>query len=339
MMKPYVNSIIMGILLSFLFTPLNDFFLKYTKRREKLSAFFTSFTLAFVVLIPLLFVVSSVVFQGIDSFKGIYSWLNSGHLDHFLNQIYSFLDNLKERYPFLGSISPDLHIKAKDIQEQVLNISSISLKWFMGQGSRIVGSLFGIGAGFFIMMIVFFVMIKDQEIIINKMLHIIPLKASQERQILSKTRELFKSVIFGNVLTALAQGIVGGIGFAIAGFPAVFWGAVIAFSSLIPVIGTALIWVPAVAWLVMSGRIGMAVFITIWFVVLVGLLDNFLRPLFIGGKDGMGPALIFFSILGGIHLWGLLGLIYGPMLFGIWFVVIYLYQLEFSAYLDFQDKN
>lgn len=339
MMRPYLNSIILGILLSFLFMPLNNKFLIYTKGKKNLSAFFSSLTLAFLVVLPVAFVILNVLFQGINSFEGIYKWFASADFDSLSMELDSRLELLKDTFPFISSILPDSNFSNGDLEKQILSFFSASLKWLMGQGSRFLGSTLNLGASFFLMMVVFFVMIRDQEKLIDSCLHLIPLKLSQERRIIQKTKELFKSVILGNIFTSLAQGIVGGIGFAIAGFAPVFWGASIALVSLVPVVGTALIWIPASIWLFISGRVGMAVFIVIWFLLIVGLLDNFLRPVFIKGEEGMGPITIFFSILGGINIWGLLGLIYGPMVFGTGFVLLYIYRLEFDEYLRYQDEN
>lgn len=339
MMKPYSNSIIMGILLSFLFMPLNNKFMIYTKERKNISALLSSCILAFLVVIPILFIMTSILFQGINSFEAIYRWFESGNFSKFTSDIEIHLESFKTSFPFLTGMIPETSIGNGDFEKQVLDFFSKSIKWLMSQGSHIVGSTLSIGMNFFLMMLVFFIMIRDQDKIIDSFLHIVPLKQSHEIKIIEKTQELFKSVVLGNVFTSAAQGVAGGIGFAIAGLPPVFWGAVIGFASLIPVVGTALIWIPAAAWLFFSGSKGMAIFIVIWFVVIVGFLDNFLRPVFMKSDQGMSPMLIFFAILGGINVWGILGLVYGPMVFGLGFIMIYIYQIEFKEYLEYQDDN
>ena len=339
MMVPFLNSIIMGIMLSFLFKPLNNKFLKITKGKKNLSAFFSSLTLAFLVVIPILFILVSIIFQGVNSFEAIYKWIASGNYEVFTLKIQSFINGLQIKSSFFASLIPDKAVTDINFEKQILGFFSRLVAWLMGQGSKMLGGTLNLGISFFLMMVVFFVMIRDQKRVLDKFLHVLPLKLSQEKNIINKTQDLFKSVIFGNVFTSLAQGVAGGIGFAIAGFAPVFWGAAIAFASLIPVVGTALIWIPASLWLFISGRIGMGIFVSIWFIVVVGLLDNILRPMFIKGGEGMGPVMIFFSILGGINLWGLIGLIYGPMLFVMGFILIYVYSIEFHEYLKYQDEN
>jgi len=329
----------MGILLSFLFMPLHTKFLYLTKGKKTLSAFLSSFLLAFLVLIPASIILTSIIFQGINSFDAIYKWFAEGNFSQYSADFEDKISYLKETFPIVARMLPETTLDNTDFEKQVLNFFSNLLKWLMGQGRQIAGSLLNTGVSFFMMIVVFFVMIRDQDRIIKSFFHIIPLKQSHELKIVEKTGILFKSVIMGNLFTSLAQGVAGGIGFAIAGFPALFWGAAITLASLIPVVGTALIWVPAAIWLFISGKTGLGIFLILWFVLIVGLADNVLRPVFMKTEGGMGPVVIFFSILGGINVWGLLGLIYGPMVFGLSFILIYIYEIEFSEYLEYQDKN
>jgi len=339
MLKPYINSIILGTLLSFLFMPLHTKFLKLTKGKKNLSAFLSSISLAFLVLIPAVIILTSIIFQGINSFDAIYKWFAAGNFSKYIEDFESKLTYIKEYFPVVNRMLPDTALGNTDVEKQILNFFSNLLRWLMGQGRQIAGSVLSIGISFFMMMVVFFIMIRDQEKILAGFFHIIPLKQSHEQRIIEKTRLLFKTVILGNILTSLVQGIAGGIGFAIVGFPALFWGAAIALASLIPIVGTGLIWVPACILLFITGKTGLGIFIVLWFVLIVGLSDNVLRPVFMKSDGGMGPVMIFFSILGGIHVWGLLGLVYGPMVFGFGFILLYIYEIEFYDYLKYQDEN
>jgi predicted PurR-regulated permease PerM len=105
------------------------------------------------------------------------------------------------------------------------------------------------------------------------------------------------------------------------------------------VVGTALIWLPAAIYLMITGDWGWGIFLVIWGVAVVGSIDNFLRPLFMQGSSSMSTVIIFFSLLGGIHAFGLMGLLYGPIIFTITLVLFRLYEQEFQGFLDYQDRN
>ncbi|HLC16052.1 MAG TPA: AI-2E family transporter, partial [Thermodesulfovibrionia bacterium] len=112
-----------------------------------------------------------------------------------------------------------------------------------------------------------------------------------------------------------------------------------AFASLIPIIGTALIWVPASIYLILSGQWGSGIFMILWSAIVVGMIDNIVRPLFMKGSANMSTLFIFISILGGINYFGLIGVLYGPLIFGITLVLLYIYDSEFEHFLNFQDKK
>ena len=111
------------------------------------------------------------------------------------------------------------------------------------------------------------------------------------------------------------------------------------FASFIPVVGTALIWIPAATYLFLTGDTTWAIFLTVYCVAIVGSIDNLLRPLLMQGSAGMNTLMIFFSLLGGIQLFGLIGLIYGPLIFAITIVLFNIYDEEFKDFLNQQDKS
>lgn len=143
------------------------------------------------------------------------------------------------------------------------------------------------------MVFIFFFFIRDGKEIMSRVLHMIPLSTTQENRIIQRVKGIARSVFLGTILTALAQGIAAGIGFLICGIPALFWGSVLAFSSLVPVIGTALVWIPAVIYLFLTGKVKLAIFFAIYSVIVVGSVDNFLRPVFMKGAGGMSIHDIF----------------------------------------------
>ncbi|WP_159306711.1 AI-2E family transporter, partial [Klebsiella pneumoniae] len=120
-------------------------------------------------------------------------------------------------------------------------------------------------------------------------------------RLLSEIENVSKSAVMGSFLTAIAQGVAGGIGMWLAGFPGLFWGTMMGFASFIPVVGTALIWIPATLYLFLTGDTTWAIFLAIWSVAVVGSIDNLLRPFLMQGSAGMNTLMIFFSLLGGIQ--------------------------------------
>jgi len=180
------------------------------------------------------------------------------------------------------------------------------------------------------MIFVIFYLVRDGEEMVEKGRYFSPLRRDQEDRILNGVRLVARSVLLGSFLTAVLQGLVGSIGLAVVGIPALFWGTMIGFSSLIPVIGTAIIWVPVVVYLLIMGYVKSAVFFSLWSVIIVGSIDNFIRPFLMKGQANMSPFYIFLSIVGGVQYFGLVGILYGPLILSFAMIMLYIYGVEYQ---------
>jgi predicted PurR-regulated permease PerM len=220
------------------------------------------------------------------------------------------------------------------------------LKTAAGLGQNVVGLSASLAAGItgfiaklLLMLFVLFFVLRDYERMFAFFHHAVPLSRSQEDVLLEEIMNVSKSSLLGTFLTALCQGIAGGFALWLAGFPGLFWGSIMAFASLIPIVGTALIWLPAAIYLIVTGSWGWGLFLILWGVLVVGSIDNFLRPMLMHGSSSMNTVIIFFSLLGGIAAFGLMGLLYGPIIFTITLVLYRLYEQEFKDFLNLQDQS
>jgi len=332
--QPLFGAIVMAALIASLFQPVHQWILIRVKNRKNVAAFVSCALLVFVVLLPLTLVGLALVEQGITVAQQAQEWFKSGELEAFLeNHRWEHMIDTVEQYTFGYDLSN------LDIHEKIIESLSSLAKVMLDQSGSIAANLSAKVMNFGMMIFVFFFFIRDGDTILERILHIVPLSSTQEGRIIQRIKGVARSVLLGTLLTALAQGIAAGIGFAICGIPALFWGTVLAFSSLVPVIGTALIWVPAVIYLIIIGKYGLAVFLAIYCAALVGSIDNFLRPVFMKGAGGMSTFMIFLSVIGGIPLFGVAGILYGPLVFGIAWVLLVIYEIEFEDYLKHQDAT
>lgn len=339
--KPYLNIIILAGIFATIFRPVYKKILQLCKHRENIAAFCSCLVITLVVVIPLTIMLFSLIQQGVQSFNSIYAWIEAGEykkiMAHpFVTGIYT---RIQDYLPDVQKLLPNLDVKNFEIDKIALNTSKVIGKTLLDQGGHIAGNMSSLIGKFFLFLFAFYFFVRDEDKIIKYMLHLMPLKASQEEKILSKIKAVSKSALLGTLVTAVAQGAAGGIAFWVAGLPALFWGMMMAFASLIPLVGTALIWVPAAVYLIITGKWIMGVGMVIWCVVVVGSIDNFVRPIFMQGSADMSTLLIFFSILGGINCFGLIGLLYGPLIFGLTIVLLYIYSVEFEQFLNGQDQG
>jgi len=332
--QPYAGALIMAGLIASLIQPVYLWILKRVKNKNNVASFLTCTLLVFVVLIPLSLIVATLINQGIMVSHSAQEWIKSGQVNKILHDPrWETVWNYVEKYSF------GLDLDNLNLSEKLLATSSTIAKYILDQSGSIAANLSSKLLNFSMMIFVLFFFIKDGHTILNRVLHMTPLSTSQENRIIERIKEVAKSVFLGTVMTALVQGTLAGIAFAICGIPALFWGSILAFASLVPVVGTALVWIPAALYLLLTGKTGLAVFLTIYSIVLVGGVDNFLRPVFMKGAGGMSTFMIFLSVIGGVQLFGLSGLLYGPLVFGLAWILLIIYEIEFEDYLNYQDST
>lgn len=332
--QPFIGAIILAALIASLFQPIHQWLLLRVRNRKNLAALISCAILVFLVLIPLTLVGIALVDQGISVAQKAQEWFKSGELDALLES-----DRWEKIIDTIEEYSFGYDLRNLDIRDEIVTTASSLAKVILDQSGSIAANLSAKLMSFGMMIFVFFFFIRDGDYILKRILHMVPLSSSQENRIINRIKGVARSVFLGTLLTALAQGLAAGIGFAVCGIPALFWGTMLAFSSLIPVVGTALIWIPAVIYLVIVGKYGLAVFLGIYCAVVVGSIDNFLRPVFMRGAGGMSTFMIFLSVLGGIPLFGFAGILYGPLVFGVAWVLLIIYEYEFDDYLNHQDQT
>ncbi|BDM64908.1 AI-2E family transporter [Shewanella sp. NFH-SH190041] len=334
LIAPYLGSIVLGFIVSLLFLPVHSRINHAMPRSPNLASFLSCTLLTVIVLIPLLVVAIAIVDQGITFFSSSYHWLTDGGAKELLNHPW-----VQTGFHFVNKWLPFDTIKPEEfIQKAATMATNISTE-LVGASTKILGDITGVLVDFSLMLFVLFFFLRDNDKLIDALRHVVPLSRSQEDQIFTEVEQVAKSAVLGSFLTAIAQGIAGGVAMALAGFPGLFWGSIMAFASFIPFVGTALIWLPAALYLALTGDWNWAIFLVAWGVLVVGSIDNFLRPLLMQGDSGMNTLMLFFSLLGGLQLFGLIGLIYGPIIFAVTLVLFRLYEAEFKDFLQQQDNQ
>ncbi|WP_027357661.1 AI-2E family transporter [Desulforegula conservatrix] len=339
--QPYLGPIILALIFAIVFHPIHARIEKKLKNRKSLTATISCVLLMTAFVMPLFMITAAAIQQGIESARSIIEWVNQGGIDILMQKpfVATLIEQFHERFIQFQKLFPDLKFQKMDIAAKMMGFSSWMLSFLTDQATIIIKNLTLMVGNFVLMLFVFFFLIKDYDSIVDGILHLSPLSTTQEQRILNRIKDVSSSALLGTLVTGVAQGAAGGFALWLCGLPGLFWGAVMAFASLIPIVGTALIWIPAALYLVIAGRLGAGLFIAIWCLVIVGMMDNVVRPLFMKGGADMSTALIFLSILGGINLFGIMGILYGPLLFGIALVLLYIYEAEYGEFLSHQDRN
>lgn len=334
LVAPYVGAVVLAFVLSLLCFPVHQKIASKIPGKPNLVSALTCSLLVVVILVPAILVFIAIVQQGIVFTKQSYQWIEDGGAEQLMQQPF-----VEQTLAKLNTILPVGQINGENIVERLAEFASGFGKEMLDISTKVVADITGLVFGFVLMLFVLFFLLRDHKKIIENMHWIIPLSRSQEEELLNEASTVARSAVLGSFLTAIAQGAAGGIAMAIVGLPGLFWGTMMAFASFIPAIGCALIWVPASLYLVLTGDWPWALFLTLWGVIVVGSIDNILRPILMQGSSSMSTLLIFLSLIGGLQLFGLIGLIYGPIIFALTHVLIRLYTIEFRDFLEKQDKS
>ncbi len=327
--KPFLHTLVFSILLASLFSPLHARFLKGVGGRKNVAAGLTVALVTFVIALPSIFFASSLVAQGIDSITRVTEWIRQGNLQKIAvhPKVVYVIGWLQSHVTFAD-------FSKLQVESHFLAASKNVGQFLINRGAVLLGDAATIITRFFLLIFFLFYLLRDGESMIAAIKALSPLREDQEDRILRRMQAVARSALLGSFLTAVAQGVAGGIGLMLVGIPGLFWGTLMGFTSFIPVVGTALVWVPAVVYLLILGRSGAAVFLALWCIILVGSIDNFLRPFFMKGQAGMSTFYIFLAILGGVQWFGLAGIVYGPLILAFAMVMLYIYQVEYRDILE-----
>jgi len=234
----------------------------------------------------------------------------------------------------LGWLDERLSISTAQLQGWALEGVKHQLQQLASFGGTAFFTAVGTLLSFTVMLFLLFFLLRDGQTIVRTAVRLIPMQAGRKQQLVARMTAVTRAVVLGTVLTALVQGVLLGIGFAIAGLPApVVFGVIGAILSVVPFGGTALVWVPGALALLVQGQPGWALFLALWGVVLVSSADNFLKPMLIGGKAEVPTLAVFIGVLGGLSAFGLVGMFAGPIL-----IALVLTLVQFASEAEIVDS-
>lgn len=319
---PFAKTIFWAAILTFTFYPLYVSIRK-TIKQESVASGVTTLLIFLIVIPPLVYIVTNLTMQAIDFYQMASDYVRQGRLEQLI-------DNIR-KWPaiqHLKSQSSDVWSLAKDQGSAWLLSSSKSLGNFAAlQLAAMTKNIFFIIINLFLMAFLVFIFLKDGERIYHFIYDSAPLDEFHKKPIFKQITETFSAVIRGQILTAFAQGLVAGLALWFLGIPLpVLFAAAIFFSAMIPIMGAATIWLPLSFFLYITNHHMKAVILFFIGAFGISLLDNIMKPAIIGEKTKLPYFLLFFGILGGLKVYGLMGIFLAPVVLSLFFALIRIYQ-------------
>jgi predicted PurR-regulated permease PerM len=317
----FLLTVLLAAVFAGLASPLHGWLAARTGPRVAATA--TLVLLLAGVGLPLAGFLTLVTSEAVQISQGVEAWVGEGDR---MAQIHDRL----ARIPFAGRFIPE----EEQIVERIREAAGGAGSFLMGTLAAATRGTLNVLLQLLVLLYALFYFLIDGPRILQGILRFVPLEPGQKSELLERFVSVTRATLRGSLLIGLIQGGVAGLAFWVAGVPgSAFWGTVMVVLSIIPAVGAALIWVPAVIFLFMQGQVGAGVGLLIWCAVVVGTIDNLLRPRLIGRDARMSDLMILLSTLGGIVVFGAMGFIVGPIVAALFVTIWHIYGDVFHDWL------
>lgn len=307
-MQPFLSYIVLAGILTYTLFPIYHFFHRRTRRPELSSALSILIALILMVL-PSVFLINELVQQ----VSGAYSSFQG--------------ENIQRIGDYLSGLTGN----QVDFQQMVDSGIAELRGSIVGLAPNILGSAGNLLLGLFIMFFVMFYGFREGESFLQRIKQLLPLDPVLKESLFFELRTVTQAVLYGQVMTAVIQGTLGAIGLLVFGVSNwIFWGSIMIIMAFLPVLGTPIIWVPAAVGLILDGSTARGVGLLIFGATIVMNIDNFLRPHLVSGRTKVHPVLILIGVLGGLKIFGFIGMLVGPLVLALLVAFIKFYEQAYG---------
>lgn len=322
----YVSAIVLALLLASVFYPLYSWIKRVLRERELLASLSVTLFILIILVIPVGWFIGTLSNEAFDLYQR-----SSNEVS--LKQIQDIIENdpvWAERFKKLGKMT-GLTITPETVEELASSIGKKVGLFLYSQIKSIASNLLGFLIHFFLMMMTIFYLFRDGPRLKDYLVQLMPVPKEQLEKVVSKFQEMGSAIIVGNGMSGIIQGIFGGFGFFFFGLGSPFlWGTVITFMAFVPIVGATAVFVPATVIIMLTGNTGLALGYLIYNLSYSSIVEYLVKPKLIGKGMQMNSLLVFIGILGGLKLFGLLGIIYGPLIMTIFLTLAEIYRLEYK---------
>ena len=315
MVQPFLNVILWATVLVILFYPVHRRLVERLKK-PSLAALISCVLVILIILVPVTLITLAVI----NELSGAVETVQAG-VNYLLD-------------PNSRLTGPILNFLNRYIDVTQLRSEEFLVERLRGVGGQLAGRTLGFIGGvvgaivqtFFVIFTMYY-LFRDGENISRTVRDSLPLERQQAESVMTRTRDVIDASVYGVLTIAIIQGTLGGLAFWILGLrSAIIWAVVMTFLSMVPMLGAFIVWVPAAIYLAVTGHVTKALLLALWGTLVIGMIDNFLRPKLVGSRTRLHELFIFFSVLGGLNVFGVLGVVLGPVVLAITLSLIDVYR-------------
>lgn len=307
--EPFAGPIFLAALIAIIFYPLYLRLQRLFPRWRNATAIISSLLITVMIIIPTIYLMVALGNELIALYQSLEKQVRRGGIEFLLR-----MRDHTAVAPLLEYIRQYIDVSALDFESVALDLIRRLSGWAARQTSQIFAKFAILLLNLIITLFTLFFFFRDGPRLINWIRALLPLTEDQKSFIFSRLTELINATMRAGLIIAVVQGMIGGLAFFFLGLPQpIFWATVMSVLSLLPFVGAWLVWIPAGIYLILTVSVIKAIILFLVGILAIGLVDNFLRPILIGGPTKLHTMLVFFSALGGVKVFGIMGLALGPM--------------------------
>lgn len=326
--KPFLTEIIVAaIMVSVFYTPFLRFS-AFLKGRKSLAAALMCLLLLVIIILPSVKLMVYAGEKSVVAYNSTVEFFDS----HAVNDL--FKTEFFQRGLLRNLNLDNYDFQSENFKNTLLTTFKESSDWLLSGATFVVKETTNFIISVVLIIITMFFFFVDGAKMLTKLMYLSPLQNKYDKELFRKFRVVSRTTFVSTFVVALAQGIVGAIGFSIIGFPAFLAGVLVAVLSLLPYIGSAIFYMPVGIFYLLTGDVWQGIFILLWGMLIIGTIDNIIRTYMVKNEVEINPVFVFFSILGGIVLFGFWGVVLGPLVVALAVTVLHIYELEFCDSLD-----
>jgi predicted PurR-regulated permease PerM len=312
--SPFLTTLILAAILVTGAYPIYEFILEKVRGRRRVAAAIVSLSLG--IIFSLVFFVFFITLsqEAVSTYQGFETWIRDGKFN--LNDI-------------IAKVSRYAGIPPVDLTTSITQTAQSFSSTLVAQSANLLKSIVWLILNFFLLVFAMYFFFKDGKKIVDAVEKMIPLPRPYGEEIFQKFRQVSLAMLYGVFFTAIVQGILGGLGLAVAGIRnPILWGTVMAFFGMLPVGGTGIVWLPAGLYLLAIGHYIQGIGLLLWGGLIVAFVDNLIKPMIIARQTQTYPLATFLVVIGGLMVFGLKGAIIAPMVLAALVSLIHIHQLE-----------
>ncbi|MCP4374022.1 MAG: AI-2E family transporter [Deltaproteobacteria bacterium] len=324
---PFVSTIILAAVVTGVFSPVYSYFCG--KMRASLASLLTCVLIFFIIFVPIVFFVGILSKEAYD----VYLMAKGAVLSDNIRNIIEGSKILEKANLILSNF--DIKFTGEELNKAISEAGRVIGLFLYEQARAITSNILKFLVNSFFMLLIIYYLLIDKDRLHSFILNISPLPDDQDDKLFQKFKDMAGAILIGNGLGGLIQGILGGIVFAVFGLKSpFFWGVIMGLVAFLPIVGIGVIFIPAALYLFLAGRIASGIFFIIFYVILSGGIEYIFKPKLVGQRVQMHTLLVFLSIIGGLKLFGILGIIYGPLIITAFLTLTDIYKTSYQKLLE-----